>query len=234
MDQPLDGFITACRGVVAETADAADRVTAIAPLMLGLLQKGAAFLHPEHYREDPAHYAQRDLSRRGTVALRPGLAAGEMAPGARPWQLGRRRRARGPAGGAAYMSADGEIYGDSEIRLRRGWVVLLYPGAVTTFMPNPDHIHMTGVATERPRCVSLHQYGRNMDCLHVYDVPAGTRKLINVLHYQSRHGHRLEIRQLVSTLHHVAQSSSKTSLEAQNLSRRSAFFGGPGCQAVES
>jgi hypothetical protein len=45
---------------------------------------------------------------------------------------------------------------------------------------------MTGVATGRSRCVSLHLYGRKLDCFRVYDVPAGTRKLINVPHYQSR------------------------------------------------
>jgi len=84
------------------------------------------------------------------------------------------------------MSADGEIFGDTGIRLRRGGVVLLNPGAVTTFVPNPDHIHMTGVAAERPRCVSLHLYGRNMDSLYVYDVAAGTRTLINVPHLESR------------------------------------------------
>ena len=85
----------------------------------------------------------------------------------------------------AYMSADGEIFGDAGIRLRRGGVVLLNPGAVTTFVPNPDHIHMTGVAAERGRCVSLHLYGRNMD-LSCLRRGGGTRKLINVPHYQSR------------------------------------------------
>jgi len=44
---------------------------------------------------------------------------------------------------------------------------------------------MTGVAAERARCVSLHLYGRNMDSFHVYDVAMGTRRLINVPHYQS-------------------------------------------------
>ncbi len=64
--------------------------------------------------------------------------------------------------------------------------MLLNPGAVTTFVPNPDHIHMTGIAAERPRRVSLHLYGRNMDSFHAYDVAAGTRKLINVPHFESR------------------------------------------------
>ena len=61
MDQSLDGFVAACRGVITETPDAADRVTAIAPLMLGLLQHGAGFLRPEHYREDPTHYARNAI-----------------------------------------------------------------------------------------------------------------------------------------------------------------------------
>jgi hypothetical protein len=39
----------------AADADAADRVSATAPLILGLLQSGAGFLHPQHCREDPAH-----------------------------------------------------------------------------------------------------------------------------------------------------------------------------------
>ena len=86
----------------------------------------------------------------------------------------------------AYMSGLGTIRGDSGIELRRGGVVLLNPGAVTTFVPNPDYIHMTGVPASRPRCVSLHLYGRNMDSFHVYDVERGTRRMIHVPHYESR------------------------------------------------
>ena len=80
----------------------------------------------------------------------------------------------------AYMSTEGEITADTGIKLRRGGVVLLNPGAVTSFVPNPDHIHVTGVPAERETCVSLHLYGRNMNSFHVYDVAAGTRKLIDV------------------------------------------------------
>ena len=188
MDQSLDGFITACRSVIADTADAADRVTAIAPLMLGLLQGGVGFLCAEHYREDPSHYA------RNAIYICPD---GELSLFALVWRPGQWTPVHdhgswgvvgvveGLLEERAYMSADGEIFGDASIRLRRGGVVLLNPGAVTTFVPNPDHIHMTGVAAERSRCVSLHLYGRNMDSFHVYDVAAGTRKLINVPHYQS-------------------------------------------------
>jgi hypothetical protein len=58
-------------------------------------------------------------------------------------------------------------------------------GTVTTFVPNPDHIHMTGVPAERAQAVSLHLYGRTLSSFHVYDVAAGTRRLIDVPHYKS-------------------------------------------------
>jgi len=74
------------------------------------------------------------------------------------------------------VPADGEIRGDRGIRLRRGGVVLLDRGSVTTFVPVPDHIHMTGVPVRGERVVSLHLYGRNMDSFHVYDVAEGTRR----------------------------------------------------------
>jgi predicted metal-dependent enzyme (double-stranded beta helix superfamily) len=188
VDQALDDFITACRGVIADTQDAADRVTTIAPLMFELLRGGVGFLRAEHYREDPGHYA------RNAIYICPD---GELSLFALVWRPGQWTPVHdhgswgvvgvieGLLEERAYMSADGEIFGNADIRLRRGGVVLLNPGAVTTFVPNPDHIHMTGVAADRGRCVSLHLYGRNMDSFHVYDLPAGTRKLIHVPHYQS-------------------------------------------------
>jgi len=32
-------------------------------------------------------------------------------------------------------------------------------------------------------CVSLHLYGRNMDSFHIYDLAAGSRRLIDVPHH---------------------------------------------------
>jgi hypothetical protein len=56
---------------------------------------------------------------------------------------------------------------------------------VTSFGPNPDHIHMTGVPAERPRAVSLHLYGRTMNDFNTYDVEARTRRRITVAHNES-------------------------------------------------
>jgi 3-mercaptopropionate dioxygenase len=72
---------------------------------------------------------------------------------------------------------------DEGIVLARGSVVLLPPGAVSTFVPNPDHIHVTGVPADRQRAVSLHLYGRTMSDFNVYDVAAGTRRRIGVAHH---------------------------------------------------
>jgi hypothetical protein len=58
-------------------------------------------------------------------------------------------------------------------------------GAVTSFVPNPDHIHVTGVPPERPRAVSLHLYGRMMNSFNSYDVSAGTRRRVILEHNES-------------------------------------------------
>jgi hypothetical protein len=74
---------------------------------------------------------------------------------------------------------------DADIELQRGGVVLIGAGSVTSFAPNPDHIHLTGVGADRPQAVSLHLYGRNMNSFHLYDVMAGTRCKVNLAHNES-------------------------------------------------
>ena len=80
----------------------------------------------------------------------------------------------------SYVRLSPDRGADTDIELVRGGVILLGRGAVTSFVPNPDHIHITGVPLERPRAVSLHLYGRNMNSFHVYDVAHGTRKLVQL------------------------------------------------------
>jgi hypothetical protein len=83
------------------------------------------------------------------------------------------------------MSTSGEIEADEGIRLKRGGVFLLRENSISCFVPNPDHIHMTGVPDHRPMAVTLHLYGRNMNSFHIYDVAAGTRRLIDVPHHKA-------------------------------------------------
>ena len=82
-----------------------------------------------------------------------------------------------------YGTPDGSLslYTD----LARGGVILSGRAAVTSFVPNPDQIHMTGVPAERSRAVSLHLYGRMMNAFNIYDVAAGTRRRMELSHNES-------------------------------------------------
>ncbi len=189
MHPALAGFIATCELVVARTEDAADRVTAIAPLMRDLAGRAHDFLAAEHFRSEPDHYA------RNAIHIAPG---GDLSLFALVWLPGQWTPVhdhgcwgvvglvQGVLEERNYMSASGEITADRDIRLKRGGVILLNPGSVSSFVPNPDHIHMTGVPEERETCVSLHLYGRNMNSFHIYDVAAGTRRMVDVPHHASR------------------------------------------------
>jgi 3-mercaptopropionate dioxygenase len=85
----------------------------------------------------------------------------------------------------SYVRQSADDGRDDGIALARGGVVLLPPRAVSTFVPNPDHIHITGVPAYRPRAVSLHLYGRTMSDFNLYDLEAGTRRRIAVAHNES-------------------------------------------------
>ncbi|MBL8836679.1 MAG: cysteine dioxygenase family protein [Alphaproteobacteria bacterium] len=187
-DHALAGFIGECRRIADSVHDAADIVGAIAPLMMRLVHGDRSFLRAEHFRSNPDHYTRNAIHISDDESL--SLYALVWLPG--QWTPVHDHGSWGVVGVVqgileerSYMAADGEIRSDCGIRLKRGGVILLDHGSVTTFVPNPDHIHMTGVAADRERVVSLHLYGRNMNSFHVYDVAAGTRKLIDVPHQKS-------------------------------------------------
>lgn len=189
MHASLETFIENCESVVSTMTKAADRVRAVAPLMQNLAAHADRFLSAEHFRSDPAHYARNAiyLAPSGNLSLFALVwLPGQWTPVHDHGSWGVVGIVRGGLEERNYMSASGEITADSGIRLKRGGVILLNPGSVSSFVPNPDHIHRTGVPQERETCVSLHLYGRNMNSFHVYDVEAGTRRLIDVPHHQSQ------------------------------------------------
>ena len=85
----------------------------------------------------------------------------------------------------SYVRLSADRGAESNIDLVRGGVILLGRGAVTSFVPNPDHIHVTGVPLQRPRAVSLHLYGRMMNSFNMYDVAARTRQRVVLAHNES-------------------------------------------------
>jgi predicted metal-dependent enzyme (double-stranded beta helix superfamily) len=189
MSTVFTDFIADCRREIDRTEDAADRVIAIAPLMQALLREVGPHLGEAHRRPDPAHYARNaihiepsgDLSLFALVWL-----PGQWTPVHDHGSWGVVGIVEGVLEERALMSAHGDITANDGIVLRRGGMVLLNPGAVSSFVPNPDHIHMTGVPEDRAPCLSLHLYGRNMNSFHIYDVAAGTRRLIDVPHHAVR------------------------------------------------
>jgi predicted metal-dependent enzyme (double-stranded beta helix superfamily) len=179
----LDRFIAECRAAAEERAAPADVADAIAPLMMRLVAGDKAFLRVEHLRPHPHHYARNAIHVAGDASL--SLYALVWLPG--QWTPVHDHGSWGVVGVVqgvleerSFIAADGEIRSDSGIRLRRGGAVLLDRGSVSTFVPDPDHIHMTGAPARGDPGVSLHLYGRNMDSFHVYDVVAGTRRLVDV------------------------------------------------------
>lgn len=166
----------------------ADCVLALAPLMLDLLGTAEAFLEPKHYRSTPAGYTRnliyalpdKSLSLYSLVWL-----PGQWTPVHDHGSWGVVGVLEGILEERSYVRLSPDRDADHDIDLVRGGVVLLGRGAVTTFVPNPDHIHVTGVPGERPRAVSLHLYGRMMSNFNIYDVEARSRRRIEVAHNES-------------------------------------------------
>jgi predicted metal-dependent enzyme (double-stranded beta helix superfamily) len=184
----LDAFVADAVERSRKQPAPADCVLALAPLMLDLLGNAESFLEPRHFRSDPTHYARNliyalpdeSLSLYSIVWL-----PGQWTPVHDHGSWGVVGVLEGVLEERSYVRLSPDRDADEDIDLVRGGVVLLGKGAVTTFVPNPDHIHVTGVPAERPRAVSLHLYGRMMSSFNIYDVPARSRRRIDIGHNES-------------------------------------------------
>lgn len=161
---------------------------ALAPLMLELIQRPTTFLGPQHYQSDAHHYARNLVYDAPDASL--SLYALVWLPG--QWTPVHDHGSWGVVGVLEgvleernYVRLSPDRGADEGIQLARSGVILLGQGAVTSFVPNPDHIHVTGVPAERSRAVSLHLYGRMMNSFNTYDVSLGTRQRVTVEHNES-------------------------------------------------
>ena len=187
MSALLEGFIARSAEYSRAHPAPSDCVLALAPLMLELLEGASTFLEPRHFRSDTAHYARNLIYAAPDKSL--SLYALVWLPG--QWTPIHDHGSWGVVGvlegvleERSYVRLSDRA-ADQDIELVRGGVVLLGRGAVTSFVPNPDHIHVTGVPTERGRAVSLHLYGRTMTNFNVYDLEARSRRRIEVAHNES-------------------------------------------------
>jgi predicted metal-dependent enzyme (double-stranded beta helix superfamily) len=184
----LQAFISQAAARSRAQPEPADCVLALAPLMLDLIEHAGTFLEPRHYRSNPAGYTRNliydapddSLSLYCLVWL-----PGQWTPVHDHGSWGVVGVVEGVLEERSYVRLSPDRGADENIDLARGGTVLLRQGAVTSFVPNPDHIHVTGVPPERPRAVSLHLYGRTMSSFNIYDVTARTRRRMDVAHYES-------------------------------------------------
>ena len=189
MTQPaLESFIARATALTRDCPEPADCVLALAPLMLELIESANQFLEPKHHRSDPEHYARNLVFEAPDASL--SLYALVWSPG--QWTPIHDHGSWGVVGvlegvleERSYVRLSPDRGADKGIELVRGGVILLGRGAVTSFVPNPDHIHVTGVPAERPRAVSLHLYGRTMNSFNTYDLATGTRRRVEVEHNES-------------------------------------------------
>lgn len=184
----LENFIAQASARSRQHSEPADCVLALAPLMLELIEYAGTFLEPQHYRSDTTNYARNLVYKAPDDSL--SLYAIVWLPG--QWTPVHDHGSWGVVGVVegvleerSYVRLSADRGADEGIELARGGIVLLGAGAVTSFVPNPDHIHVTGVPRERSRAVSLHLYGRMMSNFNIYDVAAGTRKRVEVAHNES-------------------------------------------------
>lgn len=184
----LEEFVAQATARTRDRSDPADCVLALAPLMLDLIDNAQMFLKPQHYRSDPDGYTRNLIYNAPDESL--SLYSLVWLPG--QWTPVHDHGSWGVVGviegvleERSYVRLSPDRAADEDIELVRGGVILLGRGAVTSFVPNPDHIHVTGVPHERPRAVSLHLYGRMMSDFNTYDVAARTRQRITLAHNES-------------------------------------------------
>ena len=184
----LDSFISQAASRSRERTEPADCVLVLAPLMLDLIEHAETFLQPQHYRSDTVSYTRNLVYKAPDESL--SLYALVWLPG--QWTPVHDHGSWGVVGVVegvleerSYVRLSPDRGADEGIELARGGIVLLRSGAVTSFVPNPDHIHVTGMPAERVRAVSLHLYGRTMNSFNIYDPVARTRRRIEVGHNES-------------------------------------------------
>jgi predicted metal-dependent enzyme (double-stranded beta helix superfamily) len=184
----LQAFIAQAVERSRQQPEPADCVLALAPLMLDLIEQAGSFLEPRHYRSDAAGYTRNlifDLPDDSLSLYSIVWQPGQWTPVHDHGSWGVVGVIEGVLEERSYVRLSPDRGADEGIELARGGTVLLRHGAVTSFVPNPDHIHVTGVPAERPRAVSLHLYGRMMSSFNIYDVAARTRRRISVAHNES-------------------------------------------------
>ncbi len=189
MAYTLEQFVHDRRQRIADGGTPAEFVRDTVPSMYSLLNGDKSFLKPEHFTSDNKHYARNAIyiADDDTMSLYALVwLPGQWTPVHDHGTWGVVGVLEGVLQERNFIRVDQqEKDATQQIDLIAGGVTLLSPGAVTSFVPNPDHIHVTGNADAEKRVVSLHLYGRTMAGFYIYNRDAKTRKWVEVEHNES-------------------------------------------------
>ncbi len=188
-DYTLEEFLADCLREIPGCPEPVDCVEKTAPFMFALLNGDKTFLKPEHLQSDPQSYARNaiHIDGSGTLSLYALVwLPGQCTPIHDHGTWGVVGVVEGTLEEHPFIRVDGQDQSAmEEIQLARGGSILLAPGSVTSFVPNPDHIHLAGNTGTQDRLVSLHLYGRAMSNFNIYDRVSGTRERVEVSHNES-------------------------------------------------
>ncbi len=179
----LQSLLDEMRSIRKEYVQPADIVLEGAPVLHRVLRSGVDFLRPEHRKPCDEHYARNLIYAEpdGSLSLYALVwQPGQWTPVHDHGSWGLVAVVEGALQERNYIRTDAMLRDDNGIELRRGGTIVLAPGSVSTFVPNPDHIHRAGVPRDWGLTVTLHLYGRNMDCYNVYDMELGRRVPVDV------------------------------------------------------
>src|ERR1700756_422335 len=134
---PLQAFVSQALSRARDRSDPADCVLALAPLMLELIERAAAFLEPQHYRSDTNHYARNLVydAPDGSLSLYALVwSPGQWTPVHDHGSWGVVGILEGVLEERNYVRVSPDRGLDDGIELLRGGVILLSAGAVTSFV----------------------------------------------------------------------------------------------------
>lgn len=184
LSSTIEMFLQDCRDRVKVCPSPADCVEALAPVMSRLLNYHQNFLKPDYLRSNPDHYERNAIfidedNRLSLFAII--WLPGQWTPIHDHGTWGLVGVVEGMLEERNFIRVDRQASQANEgIELVRGGVTMLSPGSVTSFVPNPDHIHITGNAHPQRRVVSLHLYGNAMAGFNTYDLETKTRRWVEV------------------------------------------------------
>jgi predicted metal-dependent enzyme (double-stranded beta helix superfamily) len=171
------------REIRSKWSEPSDIVREATPRLFALLAHEPDLLDDEYKQSSEEHYARNlvyaepdDSMSLFSLVWRPGQWTPVHDHGA--WGLV--AVVEGALEERNFIRVDDGTGGNEGVVLKPGGTTVLVPGSVTSFVPNPDHIHRAGVPEDGRPTVTLHLYGRNMDRYNVYDLEAGRKEPIEV------------------------------------------------------